>query len=115
MEDALKLLNIQKSECPDLWIRLPRHKWPTSWSNIEDPVVLLEQSLYGHPLAGLWRKHFEKCYCDKDGKNARKQGLFLSENVDDLKMAGGKQNFYLVHLGEPTSYLDFENLGMCPA
>ena len=22
-----------KSECPDIWIRLPRHKWPKSWSN----------------------------------------------------------------------------------
>ena len=29
MEDAHKLLTIPKSECPDIWIRLPRHKWPT--------------------------------------------------------------------------------------
>ena len=28
MEDAPKLLKIPKSECPDIWIRLPRHKWP---------------------------------------------------------------------------------------
>ena len=42
-----------KSECPDIWIRLPRHKWPKSWSSIEDPVVPLERNLYGHPLAGL--------------------------------------------------------------
>ena len=28
MEDASKLLKILKSECPDIWIRLPRHKWP---------------------------------------------------------------------------------------
>ena len=26
MEDAPKLLKIPKSECPDIWIRLPRHK-----------------------------------------------------------------------------------------
>ena len=26
MEDAHKLLKIPKSECPDFWIRLPRHK-----------------------------------------------------------------------------------------
>ena len=32
MEDAHKLLKIPKSECPDIWIRLPRHKWPKSWS-----------------------------------------------------------------------------------
>ena len=51
MEDAPKLLNIPESECPDVWIRLPRHKWPKSWSSMEDPVVPLERNLYGHPLA----------------------------------------------------------------
>ena len=61
MEDAHKLLKIPKSECPDIWIRLPRHKWPKSWSSIEDPVVLLERNLYGHPLAELlWERQFEK-------------------------------------------------------
>ena len=29
------------------------HKWPTSWSSMEDPVIRLERNLYGHPLAGL--------------------------------------------------------------
>ena len=28
VEDAHKLLKIPKSECPDIWIRPPRHKWP---------------------------------------------------------------------------------------
>ena len=27
LENAHKLLKIPKSECPDIWIRLPRHKW----------------------------------------------------------------------------------------
>ena len=61
MEDAPKLLKIPKSECPDIWIRLPRHKWLKSWSSMEDPVVLLERNLYGHPSAGLlWSRQFEK-------------------------------------------------------
>ena len=61
MEDAPKLFKIPKSECPDIWIRLPRHKWPESWSSMEDPVVPLERNLYGHPLAGLlWERQFEK-------------------------------------------------------
>ena len=61
MEDAPKLLKIPKSECPDIWIRLPRHKWPKSWSSMEDPVVPLERNLDGHPLAGvLWERQFEK-------------------------------------------------------
>ena len=53
LEDAPKLLKISKSECPDIWIRPPRHKWPKSWSGLKDPVVRLERNLYGHPLAGL--------------------------------------------------------------
>ena len=61
MEDAHKLLKIPKSECPDIWIRLPRHKWPKSWSSMEDPVVSVERNLYGHPLARLsWERQFEK-------------------------------------------------------
>ena len=56
MEDVPTLLKILKSECPDIWIRLPKHKWPKSWSSMEDPVVLLERNLYGHPLAGLLRE-----------------------------------------------------------
>ena len=34
MEDVPKLLKIPKSECPDVWIRLPKHKWPKSWEHI---------------------------------------------------------------------------------
>ena len=60
MEDAHKLLKIPKSECPDIWIRLPKHKWHKSWPSMKDPVVLLERNLYGHPLAGLlWKGQFE--------------------------------------------------------
>ena len=42
-------------------IRLPRHEWRKSWSNNEDPVVLFERNVYGHPLAGfLWERPFEE-------------------------------------------------------
>ena len=61
MEDAPSLLKIPKSECPDIWIRLPEHKWPKSWSSMEDPVVHFERNLYGHALAGLsWERQFVK-------------------------------------------------------
>ena len=53
MEDAPTFLKNPMSECPDIWIRLPKHKWPKSWSSMEDPVVPLERNLYGHPLARL--------------------------------------------------------------
>ena len=39
MEDAMTLLKIPKSECPDIWKRQPKHKWPKSWSSMKDPVV----------------------------------------------------------------------------
>ena len=61
LEDALTSVKIPKSECPDIWIRPPKHKWPKSWSSMEDPVVPLERNLYGHPLAGLsWERQVEK-------------------------------------------------------
>ena len=47
MEDAHKLLKIPKSECPDIWIRLPKRKWPKSLSSMEDAVVPLERTEQG--------------------------------------------------------------------
>ena len=94
MEDADKLLKIPKSECPDIWIRLPRHKWPKSWSSMEDPVVPLERNLYGHPWAGLlWERQFEKILLKHGWEKIpnweclfvhREKGLFLSVCVDDV-------------------------------
>ena len=61
LEDAQKRLKNPNSECPDVWIRLPKHKWPKSWAYIEDHVLLLERNLHGHPPAGLlWERQFEK-------------------------------------------------------
>ena len=53
LEDAPRLLKIPKSECPDAWVRLPRHRWPKSWADIEDPVVPLERNSHGH-FVGAW-------------------------------------------------------------
>ena len=124
MDDAPKLLKIPKSEYPDIWIRLPRHKWLKSWSSMEDSVVPLERNLYGHPLAGLlWEGQFEKIPLKHGWEKVsnweclfvhREKGLFLSVYVDDIKLAGKKQNLdpmwkvlnKEVDLGEPTSSLD---------
>ena len=94
MEDAPKLLKIPKSECPDIWIRPPRHKWLKSWTSMEDPAVLLERNLYGYPLARLsWERQFEKVLLKYGWKKVsnweclfvhREKGLFLSVYVDDL-------------------------------
>ena len=45
MEDDHKLFKNPKWECPDIWIRLPRHQWSKSWSSMEDQFVLLELNL----------------------------------------------------------------------
>ena len=100
MEDAHKLLKIPKSECPDIWIRLPRHKWPKSRFSMEDPVVPLERNLYGHRLAGLlWERQFEKILLKHGWEKIpnweclfvhRERRLFLSVYVDDIKLAGKK-------------------------
>ena len=129
MEDAHKLLKIPESECPDIWIRLPRHQWPKSRSSMENPVVPLERNLYGHPLAGLLcERQFEKILLKHGWEKIpnceclfvhSEKGLFLSVYVDDIKLAGKKQNLdpmwkllnKEVDLGEPTSFLDHVYLG----
>ena len=128
MEGAHKLLKIPQSECPDIWIRLPRHKRPKSWSSMEDPVVPLERNLYGHPLAGQWERQFEKILLKHGWEKIPnweclfvhlEKGLFLSVYGDDIKLAGKKQNLdpmwkvlsKEVDLGEPTSFLDHVYLG----
>ena len=92
---------------------------------MEDPVVPLERNLYGHPLAGLlWERQFEKVLLKHGWQKIPnweclslfivKKGLFLSVYVDDIKLAGKKQNLdpmwkllnKEVDLGEPTSFLD---------
>ena len=63
---------------------------------------LLNESLYGHPLAGLlWERQFQQALLELGWEKIqnwgcmfvhRKQDLFLSVYVDDIKMAGKKQN-----------------------
>ena len=96
---------------------------------MEDPVVPLERNLYGHPLAGLlWERQIEKSLLKYGWEKVsnwecffvhREKGLFLSVYVDDIKLAGNKQNIDPIwkvlskefDLGEPTSFLDHVFLG----
>ena len=123
MADAHKLLKIPKSECPDIWIRLPRHKWPKS------QLFFLKRICTIIFLAGLlWERQFEKILLEHGCEKIpnweclfvhREKGLFLSVYVDDVKIGWKKQNLdpmwklliKEVDLGEPTSFLDHENLG----
>ena len=87
---------------------------------MEDPAVPLERNLYGHPLEGLsWERQFEKVPHWECSFVNREKGLFLSVYVDDIDLAGKKQNInpmwkvYVkeVDLREPTSFLDHVYLG----
>ena len=96
---------------------------------MEDPVVPLERNLYGHPLTGLlWERQFDKILLEYGWEKVsnwdclfvhHEKGSFLSVYVDDMKLAGKKQNLdpmwkvlnKEVDLGEPTSFLDHAYLG----
>ena len=97
---------------------------------IEDPVVSLERNLYGLPLPGLpWERQFEEALLELGGEKVpnwecmfvhRKQGLFLSENVD-IKNGWQKKKAEFgshvekmmknVDFDEPTSFFDHVYLG----
>ena len=108
MEDAPKLQQIPKSECPDVWIRLPRHKRPKSWANIEDLMVPIERKLYGHPVAGLlWERQSEEVFL-KHGWEKYQVGtvcLFIEYKgcsdrytlVDQKKWREGSWNWWTRH------------------
>ena len=84
MEDAPTLLKIPKSECPDIWIRPPKHRWPKSWSSMEDPVLPLKQNPNDHPLAGqLWETPFEKVLLKYGWKKFQIENVYsLTEKKD---------------------------------
>ena len=92
-------------------------------------MVLLERNLYGHPLAASSGKdNLRKFYWDQDGEKYRTGNVHeCVENKDYsyrytwmiLKCVEEKQNMSPmwkklmknVDLGEPTSFVDHENLG----
>ena len=88
MEDAPTLRKLSKSECPDIWTRLPRHRWPKTWNCVEEPAVALERKLYRHPLftIAIGERQFGKVLLENGWENTptweclcvhRQQGLFF--------------------------------------
>ena len=102
MEDAQKLLKIPKPECPDIWNsstttqmawimvqygRPSRSSWAKSVQSSFGRTVMGRQfekilSKYGWEKVSNW-----ECLLVHCGK-----GLLLSVYVDDIKLAGKKQN-----------------------
>ena len=128
MEDAHKLLKIPKLECPDIWIRLPRHKMAkimvqygrsscSSWLESvrssfgrtimgkaiwENPIEawLGESSKLGVSLCASWKRIILICVCGWQKFAGKKQ------NLDSMWKVLDKE----VDLGDPTSFFDHEHL-----
>ena len=79
MEDAPGLLKLPKSECPDVWIRLPRHTWPKSWSNNQDPEVPLERNSVWTPICRplVERDNFEKVLLRRGWVQSTELGMLV--------------------------------------
>ena len=106
IEDLTYLLG-KGPKLVDIWVTIPRNRWPEEWkkdgAHWDDPYVPLRRNLYGHKLAALsWQKFaewkitkfcgFEKLVDWECLYLHREKKLFLSVYVDDLKMAGKKEN-----------------------
>ena len=117
MEDAHKSLKIRKLECPDIWIRLPRHKWPNSWSSMEDLVVPLERNLYRHLFAGKHQKlsqeefyllsMFNDISCD--GKGNEEECLANARVVKVLARKFGVGEWSFIGPGSEKKWYSAEN------
>ena len=76
-----------------------------AWAENEDAVIPLERNFYGHPLPGLlWGRHFEEAWIELGLEKIsnwecvfvhRKQGLFLSVHVDDIKNGWKKKSSHV--------------------
>ena len=132
MKDAPKLLKIPKLECPDIWIRLPRHKWAkimvqygrssrSSWAksvrSSSGRTVMGKAFLRGSYWSTVWKRF---PIGNASSYTMKKDCSYLCVCVDDInKLAGKKQNIDPmwkvlnkdVDLGEPTSFLDHVYLG----
>ena len=63
MEDVHKLLKNPKSECPDIWIRPPRHKWPNHcpiWITQLLHLIEICTTFFWKDCSGKW--HLRKYY-----------------------------------------------------
>ena len=79
MEHAPRLLRIPKSECPDIWMRRPRHEWPN-----QGPTLLIqwfflnENCTDTHLLASCGERQFEEVEMEIGWEKVPKWEMLLS-------------------------------------
>ena len=110
MSDASRLLARPVTECPTVWIGLPRNRRPKHLDNIDDPMVPWERNLYGHPLAKLhWERRLEEVLLQESWRKRTQLRLtlffidtlhsfYLSVDVDDKKWLDEKPAWLLCGL-----------------
>ena len=88
----------------ETWIFLPRHQWPVEWHKrrMTKPVVPMLLALYGHPESGAYWERRCEAHLVSQGFEVipnwpstfwhPKLRPFLTVYVDDLKMAGPRDN-----------------------
>ena len=121
-------MEISKSECPDSWTRLPRHKWPKTWSNHRRSSRSSWGKSVWSPICWIngrkttWKSsigfRMEKVPSLECWFVHRKQGLFFrcpwwtSECLEgQIHNPMWKKLLKLVDPGERTSFLDKVFLG----
>ena len=96
MTEPRRLSRFPTEECPEIWIRVPPRQRHWTVGTTDDPVVLLERNLHGHPLAGLlWERKVEEVLFQNGWEEVTtceclhvhtKLGLFLSVYVIEKKL-----------------------------
>ena len=96
-----------KSECPDIWTRLPQRIWPKLLEKMEDPVVLLELG---------WEKNSDLGMRVRSSKTRAISVSWCGWHPSGWKEAEfwlrcGRDWWKNVDIDEPTSFLDHVHLG----
>ena len=105
LADAIQAYIQAKLTGPACWVELPIDAWPEGieYWKFRRPVVRLDKALYGHPDSGtMWEQHCDTKVRELDfipvGEEwpsmyyHPKLQLMLVIYVDDLKLAGPKEN-----------------------
>lgn len=117
--DEIRQILGKGHEFVDAWVSLPRSKIPNQIQHLDKPVCPLRRKLYGHEMAGfLWQKYAEDIVINTLHREKllswdclyvhREKKLFLLVHVDDLKMAGKKENIKPMW-AEVKTFMDLED------
>ena len=79
-----KIVEMPKSECPDIWIRLPGHTWQSHGQTLKILWFFLNEiCMVTHLQASCGKDNVKKLQCNENGKKYRSGSVHLFiENKD---------------------------------